>query len=67
MGQQLRAWKYRDGEKRWLSMLVGAMEDASRPEIRKIPCDPRILTALRARLARPASCRRGVWNFSLRN
>ena len=35
-------------------MLVDTMENVSRPEIRKIPCDPQILLALRAQLARPA-------------
>jgi hypothetical protein len=39
----------------WLSMLVRAMEEVSRPEIRKIPCDPKVLIALRAQLARPVS------------
>jgi len=43
------------GEKMWLSMLVRAMEEVSRPEIRKIPCDPKVLIALRAQLARPVS------------
>jgi hypothetical protein len=36
-------------------MLVDAMEQASRPEIRKIPCDPQILSAFRAQLALPVS------------
>jgi hypothetical protein len=60
MGQRLQTWRpvtWRSGhsEKSWLSMLVGAMEEASRPEIRKMPCDPKVLIALRAQLARPAS------------
>ena len=65
MGQRLQtwkpaawrpgSWKSGDGQKLWLSMLVKAMEEASRPEIRKIPCDPKVLIALRAQLARPAS------------
>ena len=50
-------------------MLVKAMEQASRPEIRKIPCDPTMLLALRAQLALPASpypyC--GGSTYSLRN
>ena len=49
-------------------MLVDAMEEVSRPEIRKIPCDPRIVIALRAQLARPASpYPYGISKFSLRN
>jgi len=35
-------------------MLVGAMEDASRPERRASPCARSTLAALRAQLARPA-------------
>jgi len=49
-------------------MLVDTMENVSRPEIRKIPCDPQLLNALHAQLARPASpylC--GASDFSLRN
>jgi hypothetical protein len=49
-------------------MLIKAMEEASRPEIRKIPCDPNILRALRAQLARPASpYPYGASTYSLRN
>jgi hypothetical protein len=49
-------------------MLVQAMEEASRPEIRKIPCDPKVLLALRAQLIRPASpYPYGGSNYSLRN
>ena len=49
-------------------MLVQAMEEVSRPEIRKIPCDPKILIALRAQLARPASpYPYGASTYSLRN
>jgi hypothetical protein len=68
MGQRLQTWRSRDGEKLWLSMLVDAMEEVSRPEIRKIPCEPQILVAFRAQLARPASPYPfGASNFSLRN
>jgi len=63
------SWRSGDGQKLWLSMLVKAMEQASRPEIRKIPCDPTMLLALRAQLALPASpypyC--GGSTYSLRN
>jgi hypothetical protein len=39
----------------WLSTLVNAMEKFSRPEWRAVPCDPSVLTAVHAQLARPAS------------
>jgi hypothetical protein len=68
MGQQLQSWRSGDGEKLWLSMLIDAMEGVSRPEFRKLPCEPSILAALRAQLARPASpCAYRVSQFSLRN
>jgi len=31
MSQRLQIWRSGDGERRWLSMLVDAMEDVSRP------------------------------------
>ncbi len=43
-------------------MLIDAMEQASRPEIRRIPCDPRLLEQFRAQLSRPAS--RGLYHAS---
>jgi len=55
MGQQLQSWRSGDGETLWLSLLIEAMEEVSRPEIRSRPCDPSILLALSAKLARPAS------------
>ena len=68
MDRQLQAWRSGDGQKFWLSMLVDAMEDVSRPEIRKMPCDPQILIAFRAQLALPASpYPYGISKFSLRN
>jgi hypothetical protein len=36
-------------------MLIDAMEQVARPEQRSMPCDPSILVALRAQLARPVS------------
>jgi hypothetical protein len=49
-------------------MLIDTMEEVSRPEIRKIPCDPQTLIAFRAQLARPASPYPfGASSFSLRN
>jgi len=55
MGQQLQTWQSKGGDRRWLSMLVDAMEEVSRPEVRAYPCDPFVLAAVRAQLARPAS------------
>jgi hypothetical protein len=68
MGQQLQSWRSADGERLWLSMLIDAMEEVSRPELRGVPCDPSILIALRAQLARPASPYAHCGSpFSLRN
>ena len=38
----------------WLAMLVSAMQDASRPECRALPCSRSTFVQLRAQLARPA-------------
>jgi len=68
MGQQLQPWRSRGGEKLWLSALIDAMEQVSRPEFRSLSCDPTVLDALGAQLARPASpYPYGVSPFSLRN
>jgi hypothetical protein len=73
MGQRLQPWRSEDwrsgaGEKLWLSMLVDTMEEVSRPEVRARPCDPSVLVALCAQLARPASpYPYGASAFSLRN
>ena len=63
-----KSWRSGNGERLWLSMLVGAMEEFSRPDIRSLPCRPSLLVAVRARLARPASpAALGASRFSLRN
>jgi hypothetical protein len=68
MGQRLQSWRSEEGEMLWLSLLIEAMEEVSRPEIRSRPCDPAILLALSAKLARPASpYPYGASIFSLRN
>jgi hypothetical protein len=68
MVQRLHAWQSGEGEKLWLSMLIDAMEEVSRPELRAVPCDRSVLAAVSAQLSRPASpypyC--GSY-FSLRN
>jgi len=61
-----KAWKSGNGERLWLSMLVDAMEQVSRPELRAKPCDEPTLAGLRAQLALPASIRFAS-PFSLRN
>lgn len=55
MGQQLRTWRSEADQRAWLSMLIDTMEQVARPELRARPCDPSVLKALRAQLARPAS------------
>jgi hypothetical protein len=63
-----RTWRSGRGEKVWLSMLIEAMEDASRPELRRLSCDRLVLAELRAQLARPASpYLYGASRFSLRH
>jgi hypothetical protein len=73
MGQQLQpwrseTWRSENGQTRWLSMLIDAMERVSRPEFRAVPCEPWVLAAVRAQLARPASSYvHGASQFGLRN
>jgi hypothetical protein len=63
-----RQWRSGAGERLWLSMLVDTLEEMSRPEFRSLPCDPSVLIAVGAQLARPASpCLYGASDFSLRN
>jgi hypothetical protein len=54
MGQRLDTWQGGSGDRRWLALLIDAMEEAARPEVRSQPVDGAILAALRAQLARPA-------------
>jgi hypothetical protein len=72
MGQQLQAgirpWRSEGGRDLWLSMLIGTMNEVSRPEVRAMRCDISLLTVVKAQLARPASPRiYCASNFSLRN
>jgi hypothetical protein len=70
MGQQLQTrqnWRSGSGQNLWLSMLVDAMEKFSRPELRAVPCDRLVLTAVRAQLARPVSTCLPFSHFGLRN
>ena len=52
---QLRTWRSGGDQRAWLSMLIDTMEQVSRPESRAVPCDVKVLAALRAQLARPAT------------
>jgi hypothetical protein len=68
MGQRLQPWRSGDGEKLWLSMLIDAMEEVSRPEFRTVSCDRSVLAKVGAQLARPASPDLSyASHFSLRN
>ncbi len=68
MGQQIQGWRSASGQRLWLSMLIDAMEEISRPELRAVPCDEQLLAALRAQLARPALAHTPYASaYSLRN
>lgn len=54
MGQRLDGWQSGGDDRLWLSLLIDAMEEAARPEVRSQPVDSAILLALRAQLAQPA-------------
>lgn len=54
MGQRLEQWQGGSGDRQWLALLIDAMEEAARPDIRSQPVEAAILQALRAQLARPA-------------
>jgi hypothetical protein len=55
MGQQIQGWRSASRQRSWLSRLIGTMEAISRPELRAVPCDDRLLATVRAQLARPAA------------
>lgn len=68
MGRVAVTWRSEDERQLWLSMLLDAMEEASRPEIRARPLDRAILGNLRVQLAmRPSAAAYGGSVFSLRN
>lgn len=60
MGQRLTTWQSGSGDRLWLSLLIDAMEEAARPEVRSQPCESALLQALRAQLAQPV----GRYGFS---
>ena len=57
MGQQIQGWRSANNQRSWLSRLIETVEAISRPELRAIPCDDRLLASVRAQLARPVSAR----------
>ena len=68
MGRPAVTWRSEDERQLWLSMLLDAMEEASRPETRARRLDRAILDPLRVQLAvRPSTAAYGGSVFSLRN
>lgn len=68
MGRVAVTWRSEEERQLWLSMLLDAMEEASRPETRARPLDRAILGLLRMQLAlRPSTAAYGGSIFSLRN
>jgi hypothetical protein len=63
--QSGKSWRSGNGERRWLSLLIDAMEEFSRPDIRSLPCHPSLLVAARAKLVSPGA--HGASHFGLRN
>jgi hypothetical protein len=55
MDRQFRTWRTAEGERLWLSMLVGAMEQASQHDFSARDCELPELAGLRSQLACPAS------------
>lgn len=69
MRRQMTIWRSDADRQLWLSMLIDAMEEAARPEIRAVPCAPDILAGVRVQLSQPALpyAFRAASAFSLRN
>jgi hypothetical protein len=60
MAQQFQTSRFRVGraerrDRRWLSTLIDAMEQAASPELRDVPSDSEVVSAVSAHLARPAT------------
>jgi hypothetical protein len=55
MDRQFRTWQTAEGERLWLSMLIGAMEQASQQDRGEFACEWPELARLRLQLACPAS------------
>jgi len=68
MAQRLQSWRSGKQQRQWLVCLIATMEQVSRPEIRRRPCDRRVLAAFQTQLGRPAFGHpAGTSPFSLRN
>jgi hypothetical protein len=68
MGRQVTGWRSAGAQRLWLSKLIETMEQISRPEGRAVPCDPQLLAAVRAQLARPVPARPACASpYSFRN
>jgi len=68
MGQRLQSWRSGKQQRQWLVCLIATMEQVSQPEIRRRPCDRRVLAAFQTQLGRPAFGHpAGTSPFSLRN
>lgn len=55
MAQRPQSSRSGDAERLWLSALIDTMERVSRREVRAVPCDRRLLAAVKVQLARPVS------------
>jgi hypothetical protein len=55
MVQHSQQWRPGSGDMSWLSVLVDRLEQASRPDLRAVRCDERVLVAFAAKLAQPVS------------
>jgi hypothetical protein len=68
MEQQIRTWRTAEGERLWLSMLVGALEQVSQGDCSARVCEHAELARLRSQLSCPASPYAfGGSAYSLRN
>jgi len=68
MGQRVDRWRSGRGDRLWLSLLIDAMEDAARPEVRSQAVEAAILAGLRAQLAQPVTrCPYAISPYNLRN
>jgi hypothetical protein len=68
MSRQPPSWRTANGQTAWLSRLIEAMEEFSRPEWRGVPLDRFELAATCAHLAQPAMAHAArAARFDLRN
>jgi hypothetical protein len=68
MGHQLQGAQSTAAGRRWLSMLIEAMEEATRAELPDCPCGRPVPAGLILQLARPGpTFPVGASRFSLRN